>query len=341
MDPLPAPRRILIVRLSHLGDVCHALPLYHALRKAYPDAELGWAIQPAFQDLVSSLPGMGPLFLFDRRGGFSPWTRLRKELRHWQPDWAIDAQGNWKSAWVTRLSGAPRRVGFHKRDWQEPLAAWAMTERAQQTTGKHCIERVQQLVQHILPGDMPAPFHLPLTEAAREQGRQVLDERLSDQGRPRRLIHPGCPGDPRSLHPAALEELARTLTAAGEEILLITGPGEADTGRELARRLSSVKGVHHWISQRGVLEVAALFAAAGAQGIRLVTGDSGPAHLAAAVNMGVDQWVGPTDPEATGPWPLVTAPHTIHTAHRSPSGNISDLRGETFAQALLQPEPRP
>jgi len=279
---------------------------------------------------------MGPVFLFDRTGGLAAWIRLRRELHRWQPDWTMDAQGNWKSAWVTRLSGANRRLGFHKRDWQEPLASWVLTEQAVQARGKHCIERVHQLVQHIAPGCNASPHHLPLTTQVRAEGAASLNKRLPDRGQPRRLIHPGRQGDPRSLPLDNLEQMIRTLTQAGEDVLLISGPAETSSGEKLAQRLAAVDGVQHWINKRGLQHYAAFFAAARDEGLRLAVGDSGPAHLAAAVNLGVDLWVGPTDACATGPWPLVSSPDTIHTAHRSPSGNISDLRGEQLAQSLLE-----
>ena len=336
MGSLSSPRRILIVRLSHLGDVCHALPLYHALRTAHPDAQLGWAIQPPFQDLVRDLPGLEEVFLFERTKGLPAWFHLRRSLRNWQPDWAIDSQGNLKSAMVTRLSGAPRRLGFHRGDWREPLGARALTEQARPAAGPHSIQRVQKLVQVVLAMDQPAPFHLPITPAAEQRGEKELAARLPDRGRPRRMVHPGCPGDPRSLPVDEIEKLVQSLVQGGEDVLLLSGPEEEASGKTLSQRLQYNPAVQHWIGQRGLTQITALFSAAAKQHIRLVAGDSGPTHLAAAMNMGVDMWTGPTDPEATGPWPVVSSPDTIHTAHRSPTRNISDLRGEQLAQSLLE-----
>ena len=341
MGPNSPTHRILICRLSHLGDVCHALPLYHALRRAHPEAELGWVIQPAFADLIRGLPGLKQVFLFDRSGGLGAWPRLAKSMRDWGPDWTIDAQGNWKSALVTRLSGAPRRLGFHRRDWQEPSGAWAMTEYAERALGKHSIQRVQKLAEVVLTDCGEPKFHLPISPEATQSGAAYLATRLPDRGRPRRIVHPGCPGDRRSLPLDQVEGLVRGLVQGGEDVLLLSGPGEKSSGQELSQRLENLEAVQHWIDQRSLPQVTSLFAAAAGEGIRLVAGDSGPAHLAAAMNMGVDMWTGPTDPEATGPWPLISDPQSQHTAQRSPSGNISDLKGGELAQALLQPKPRP
>ena len=65
-----SPRRILLVRLSHLGDVVHALPVYHALRRAFPEARVAWAVQEEYAELLEPLPGLTRTFRFERRGGW-------------------------------------------------------------------------------------------------------------------------------------------------------------------------------------------------------------------------------------------------------------------------------
>ena len=73
------PRRILLVRLSHLGDVVHALPVFHALRGAHPRARIGWAVQREFAGLLEGLPGLDEVLDFERRGGARAWLELSEE----------------------------------------------------------------------------------------------------------------------------------------------------------------------------------------------------------------------------------------------------------------------
>src|SRR5687767_3923209 len=75
-DGLKDPARILLVRMSHLGDVVCALPLYHALRGAFPEARIGWVVQPEFEGLVAGLSGLQCTFRFERAGGARAWVRL-------------------------------------------------------------------------------------------------------------------------------------------------------------------------------------------------------------------------------------------------------------------------
>ena len=135
-----SPDRILLVRFSHLGDVVCALPLYHALRSAFPGARLAWATQAEFAPLIEPLPGLERVIRLDRRGGLRAVRRLRQSMRAFNPDLSVDAQGNYKSAVAALLSGAPRRVGSHPRDWREVSARHLATERAPLADGPHgCI----------------------------------------------------------------------------------------------------------------------------------------------------------------------------------------------------------
>ena len=92
----PRAPRILLVRLSHLGDVVHALPLFHALRAAQPEAQIAWAVQAEFASLLEGLPGLTRVIRFQRDEGLRAWGRLWRELRSFGADWTIDAQGNAK-----------------------------------------------------------------------------------------------------------------------------------------------------------------------------------------------------------------------------------------------------
>ncbi|MBM3978502.1 MAG: glycosyltransferase family 9 protein, partial [Planctomycetes bacterium] len=141
------PRAVLLVRLSHLGDVVHALPVFHALRARYPEARLGWAIQPEFADLLRGLPGLDQILRFDRRGGPRAWLALARELRAFGAELCVDAQGNLKSAAVTRLSRAARRVGLARQDWREPLGHRVLHASAPPSGAAHALDRMLGLAQ--------------------------------------------------------------------------------------------------------------------------------------------------------------------------------------------------
>ena len=333
---MPDPKRILIVRLSHLGDVVHALPVYHVLAAGFPDAELGWAVQPEYADLVAGLPRISRVIRFGRKERLKAWSKLRREFRTWRPDWTIDCQGNVKSGFVTRFSGAERRTGLAKQDWREPFGARFINDQAPPAYGKHAIHRMLMLAGHAARGPEPR-FDLPLSDAELDGGRALLAQHLPPGAGPLRILHPGVAGDPRSWPEASYATLASRLSRAGERVLIITGPDEGEVGARIAAALSSEEDIRHWIAQRGLRDLAAVFRAAAEMGGRLAAGDSGPMHIAAAVQLGVDLIAGPQDPSLTGPWPLPKNPDSIHRVHRAEGDApaTSDLAPETVADALL------
>ena len=169
------------MRLSHLGDVCHALPVFHALRESWPQAKIAWVVQPEFAGLLDGLPGLEKVFHFRRREGLSAWFGLRRELRSFAPDLAVDCQGNLKSASITWSSGAKDRAGLARRDWREPLGARAMTRLAPIAEAPHAVDRAQSLARFVAPGAQLQRYDLPLTEAERAQGKDWLEQLLPDR----------------------------------------------------------------------------------------------------------------------------------------------------------------
>lgn len=317
----PSPRRILLVRLSHLGDVLHALPLFHALRSAYPEARIAWAVQPEHADLLEGLPGLTRLLRFERDGGWRAWPRLWRELRAFRPDWTLDAQGNLKSAAVTRLSGAPRRTGWDASDWREGAGAWVVNDRAPALTESpvHAVERVLHLAAHAtglgrdgVLGTLPADW-LGLEEARRSAGERQWRERLGEGSAPRVVLQLAAPGDVRAWPVEHQLTLLRELAAAGCEVLALSGPAEADLGARVEAELAGEERVHHWVGQRGLRRLAAFLQAGAAAGAHFVGCDSGPLHLAWVAGMPVVGLAGPQDERRTGPWSPVdtSSPHRV------------------------------
>ena len=119
--------RFLLVRLSSLGDVIHALPAASALRDAFPEARIDWVIDARWQRLLEGNPDLNEVIAFDRKqaGGLS--SAIRK-LRAAQYTCAIDFQGLYKSALLALASGAPRRIGFQSSYAREGLVAGFCTQ---------------------------------------------------------------------------------------------------------------------------------------------------------------------------------------------------------------------
>ena len=315
------PDRILIIRLSHLGDVVHALGVFHALHAAYPRAEIGWVTQPEFADLLRGIPGLSRVFLFGRRDGWRAWPRIRRELREFGADLAVDAQGNWKSAGVLWCSRAPRRVGLARADWREPLGSWVVNNAAPPLAPEavHAMDRMLALARHVSPSAVsPLRLDAALTGSERAAGERRLAERFPGAGEGAVLLHLSSPGDIRSWPLDRWRELVRHLGERNRPTLLLSGPAEEGAGRRLAEEFADDTRLHHWVGQRGLRELAAILEAAGARGMRMVGSDSGPMHLGVAAGLSVVALAGPQDAARTGPWGGAPARHHVVRAASPP-----------------------
>ncbi|MGK0217492.1 MAG: ADP-heptose:LPS heptosyltransferase, partial [Planctomycetota bacterium] len=244
-------------------------------------------------------------------------------------------------------SGAKDRAGLARADWREPMGARAMTRLAPAAAMPHAVDRAMGLARFVAPGAQLERYDLPLSDAERAQGQAWLEQLLPDRGRPRRILHLSVPGDRRSLPGSSYASLARGLEAAGEDWLLLSGPGEAELGRNLQQELPARPGRAHLVGQRGLRSLAALLAAAGEAQARFLVCDSGPCHVAAAVGAAVDLIAGPQDPELTGPWPPpdrsdLSGPASPHRIHRAPGPerNLRTWAPQELLASLLSPSPR-
>lgn len=127
IPPADAPLRILIVRLSAIGDVIMASPMAQAIREALPSAHIAWAVEPLAAALVRANPYVDEVLVVDTAGTWATWLgharkaqagalvravgAFRREMRARAFDVAIDGHGLLRSGAVTWLSGAPRRIG--------------------------------------------------------------------------------------------------------------------------------------------------------------------------------------------------------------------------------------
>lgn len=274
------PRRILLVKPSSLGDVIHALPVVSAIHRHWPEAELRWLVQPAWRSLVETHPGVSGTVLFPREKFRGPagWIRSLAWLRtlgDWKPDLAIDLQGLLRSALFARFSGAPRIIGLS--DAREG-ARLLHGERVAVSAGDHAVQRYLSVLDALgIPRPDRAEFELP-------QG--TLPARFSSRD-PYVVLHPYARGAGKSLTPEMIRAFALGV-APGR--VVIVGRGEAGDGLP--------DNVEDWSNRTDLLELTALLRGSSF----VVSSDSGPMHLAAALHpaetLSIHLW---SDPLKVGP----------------------------------------
>lgn len=286
--------RLLLVRLSAMGDLVQSLGAVESLRIALPNAALTFVTQPTWAPLLEGLPGIARVVTFDRGGGVGGLLRLRRELRALDVDVALDLQGNWKSAAVARLSGARRRVGMEARWRQEPGSRALLTEVVRCDATPHPARAAWELAKRIAPG---APFalpHLAPTAAEFERERAALRGVGVDPERPFRVVVGTASHDPRALRPSWLERLVD-----GPQAVLVTGPAEAGMAWSGDR-----PRLHHGPGE--ARRLVALGAAVAAAGGDVVGPDQGASHVLLATGARGRVLFGSQDPRRSAP-PAATA----------------------------------
>jgi len=301
-------RRILIVRLSALGDVVHALPLLDALRRARPDAQLGWLVEARNASVLAEHPQLDRVFVFPRgelralvrRGRLLAALRLARgflrELRAARFEVAIDAQSNLRSSLLAWLSGARRRIGFAPPFTKEK-AHWLFTETvAVPRGGQLKFERNLALLAPLGVDARGARPRLSLPESARAAARSF---RAGERAAELVALHPGVSGFGaiKQWAPERFAGVARRLAdERGARCIVTWGPGERGLAEEVVR---GAQGAARLAPEtRSLLELAALYEVCDA----VVGGDTGPIHLAAALGVPVVGLYGPKDPAIYGPW---------------------------------------
>lgn len=294
MSP-PLSPRILIVRLSAIGDVIHGLPVLNALREAFPRAFLGWVVEGRASCLLEGHPALDQLIRVPRGWLKSPRTvlQLRRQLRESAFEVTIDVQGLTKSAVAAWLSGAKRRIGFDGVKGRE-LSRWLNTELVP-STAPHIVDCNLELLGPLGITSPAVRFELPETAEAREAAEQIIRRVNLESGYV--LINPGA-GWPSKLWPAqrfaaVAQHIARTWRLPS--IVLWAGQQEQAMAHEV---VAHSQGYAWQAPATSLLELAAL-----ARRARLfVAADTGPLHLAAAVGTPCVGLFGPMPAERNGPY---------------------------------------
>jgi heptosyltransferase-1 len=168
--------RILIIRLSAIGDVVVTTPVSRALREAMPDAYLAWVVEKKSAEMLAGNPYLDEVFVWDRPKGGLSWGSLkeiRRQLRPQRFDWAIDCQGNLRSALVARLSGARKTVG--NRGAKEGAALLYQVKVPRSTADLSSRQRCLDLLRPLGIKSRDRRMVVAVSEQERAAAREVLE----------------------------------------------------------------------------------------------------------------------------------------------------------------------
>jgi heptosyltransferase I len=290
---LPAePKRILIVKPSALGDIVHTLPFLHLLRQRFETAEISWLVVPAFASLLEKHPLLDHVLLFERRRFANMWRdasaakgllNFALSLKRQQFDLVIDLQGLLRSGWITWQTRARTRVGFAYA--REGATAFYTHRVPTHNPERHAVERYLDVAEALGCGREPAVFDFDVPAIARERVSQLVPRE------PYAVLLPGTnwatkrwPADRFASLVAPIEQQLglRCVVAGGNDVLAMPF---GDSVVNLAGKTDLKELV-------ALLEGASL----------VIANDSGPMHIAAALNRPLVTIFGPTSAVRTGPY---------------------------------------
>ncbi|MGH9312716.1 MAG: glycosyltransferase family 9 protein, partial [Vicinamibacterales bacterium] len=282
--------RILIVRLGSLGDIVHALPAVAALRRAWPDARIDWLVDAQHRELLDLVPAIDDAVVL-RAPTLRGWLDVTRALRAQKYRVAIDLQGLLKSAVLARASGAPRVVGFSIWHLRERTARPFYSETAAPDEALHVVRKNLALVAAL---GVPAErLEFPLD--ARESPA-LADVRRVAGGGPFALVNPGAAWPNKRWPPDRFGALAAILRHRfGLTPFVLWGPGEEPLARAVA---GASNGTALVAPRTTISDLVELSRAASL----MISGDTGPIHIAAAVGAPIVGLYGPTSPARNGPW---------------------------------------
>jgi heptosyltransferase I len=293
--PDQAPRSICILRLSALGDVCHAVPVLRRLQDAWPDCPITWVIGSLEHQLVGDIPGV-EFLVFDKRAGRAAYRSLRQEMRGRRFGVLLMMQVALRASAASLMIPADRRIGFDRpraRDLQWVFSDEQIPARSEQ----HVLDGLMGFADTLGAPATDLRWDIPIPDAAREYAAEALpgDQRTL-------LISPCSSQRSRNFRNWSAERYAAVADHAFENYgmrTIVTG-GPTDLERDYAERIATL-AKNPVIDRVGKTSIKELFALI-ARATVVLCPDSGPAHMATAADTPVIGLYAGSNPSRTGPY---------------------------------------
>jgi lipopolysaccharide heptosyltransferase II len=305
-----SPKRILVIRLDLIGDLVLSLSVVHLLKRTYPDAEIDLLALPSSAKIATSDPDLSEIIAYDpniwrrpqallRLRNWRALRALRKRLHARQYDLAMSVFGNW-AAMLAVVSGAPRRIGFAGeayagfltdsvpgRHWEDPSIPLHEAD--------YCLQLTQKAGANISPDDRIP--HLTVDPQARLEIEQLLLQEGIQPGSKLIACHVSSNNGQAKRWPVPYWAILidRLIHEDGDRVVL-TGAANDLPLIELILRRTHERPIN-LAGKTSLTQLAALLQRADI----LITGDSGPMHIAAAVGAPLIAIHGPTNPAHSGP----------------------------------------
>ncbi|HMS41488.1 MAG TPA: lipopolysaccharide heptosyltransferase I [Pyrinomonadaceae bacterium] len=289
--------KILIVKLSSIGDIVHTLPALAAIRHALPNAEITWAAEKRATEILRGNEFLDNLIEVDTRslrkgkiiGEILPEVAKQLgELRKFKFDAALDFQGLWKSAAIAKLAKAKKIYGFAKSNLREPSSRLLLTKTFEIPPNTHIIRKNLMLAEKALKILAPTDnFEFPIFTD--ENHKAEAEKIISETGENFAILNPAGGWVTKLWHAEKFGELADKLwEEKGLFSVITTAPNEKKLAEKVLANNKSGKILATQPSLKGFYELAK-------RAKIYVGGDTAPTHLAVAANAPIVGIFGPTE----------------------------------------------
>jgi len=307
---MPIPESILFIRLSAIGDVIHTIPCLRAVRSAFPKARIGWLVEELSAPYLQGHSDLDALYVIPkkhwRKHPLQTWLngekpRFYRNLRAEKWDVAIDFQGLTKSGWPAWLSGAKTRIGYGDKDGRELNKLFTNQRVVPPTSAKHVIQRNLSLLKPLGIESPSVEWTFPDWSAERARLEPFFQDIKADRFI---ALYPGAGWETKRWpveHFARLAQLLAEPDSASSGIpqVLVWGiESEKTLCKEIVNQAGLDPRCLRMAPPTDLRELGALLEKSAVA----VGGDTGPIHLAAALNCGVVGIYGGSDAVRNGAW---------------------------------------
>jgi lipopolysaccharide heptosyltransferase II len=287
------PKKILIVLHGSIGDVTRALPLARLLRRGFPKAYLAWSVEMAAHPLLLANPSVDEVIVFDRSRWWKSFWPFLAKIRAARFDLVLDLQRHLKSGIVSRITGAPYRLGFHPADSKEGNGFFNNLHIERYGDAISKIEHYLKFADYLGIARAPIEWSFELTPIE----EVAVEKHLAPIRGPFATLFVGTRWQSKQWFPRQIAECASLLQSVYEMNVVLLG-GHDDQALAQEAMANSNERALNLVGHTSLREAVGII-----QRAKIAVGpDTGLMHIAAAVGTPVISLWGATDPARTGPY---------------------------------------
>ncbi|MUK26549.1 glycosyltransferase family 9 protein [Aliivibrio fischeri] len=315
-----APNSLCILRLSAIGDVCHAIAAVQAIQKEWPTTKITWIVGKIEAQLIYDLPGIN-IIPFDKKLGLKGMRAIWSQLSHLKFDALVHMQLALRASVLTLGIKAKYKVGFNRKRAKE--GQWLFTnKRIKDTASTHVLDSFYSFIEYLgVPKSKPT-WDIPLSKS----DLAFVDDNIPTQ-KPYVVISPAASKDERNWITERYSQIADWLNELGYQVVLCGSPSEREKKLGVDIELQSKLPIINLIGKTSLKELTAVLKKSAV----VIAPDSGPAHIATTQNTPVVGLYGHSNPKRTGPYNSLSYVVSVYEQHIEEQQNkpLSELKWST------------